>query len=297
MKKIKKGDIGKLVEWGYGAFDIVMKNNLVVSGCFLGQGISYVLDPRKSVLSSARTLTLYLAIYAVVSIILIITNYSKIVSMGHEMMGDMLLGTIRGKRKAKAKAMELIPDKHKAKLPRANINVEESNAELDAKFKKSEEKIKGVKSKGKILVILAYLLITAAAVVLYILDNLSVVIVNITIGVIIIVHGVSNLVSALRIKDGVKLKNKKLSVFTSVFSILLGIMFIVLAWRTAVAMFRIIGAMLIVKSLLEFFVVIRNREILSSAKGTINDIKNQNKDKEKDKDKAAEDENKESAEE
>ena len=43
---------------------------------------------------------------------------------------------------------------------------------------------------------------------------------------------------------------------------------------------RICGIVMMAKGLMDLFFMIRNREVLSSAKGTINEIKNQGKDSE-----------------
>lgn len=57
-----------------------------------------------------------------------------------------------------------------------------------------------------------------------------------------------------------------------------GAVFIIFAWHSANIVMAIFGVLMIVKALMDLFVMIRNREVLSSAKSTINEIKQQKKD-------------------
>lgn len=76
--------------------------------------------------------------------------------------------------------------------------------------------------------------------------------------------------------DGeVKFKNRGLSIFLACVSIVLGVIFILASWETSVLATQIIGATLMVKSFMELVIAFRNREILSSVKETIAQIKSQ----------------------
>ena len=68
---------------------------------------------------------------------------------------------------------------------------------------------------------------------------------------------------------------KAVSLIPGIFSIVLGVVFVLLPARSAAFVYRITGGMLLIKVIGEYFVMIRNREVLSSVKDTIQQIKDQ----------------------
>ena len=56
----KKGKLGKTIDWGVGAFDVIMKSKLVSIGCFLYTGFCHLLNPRGSLRWTAGVLALCL---------------------------------------------------------------------------------------------------------------------------------------------------------------------------------------------------------------------------------------------
>ena len=71
------------------------------------------------------------------------------------------------------------------------------------------------------------------------------------------------------------MKNRRLSLALGIFTVALGVAFTVLVWNTAVIVMQIFGAVLILKGIADLVLMIRNREILSSVKDTVQQIKQQ----------------------
>lgn len=80
---MKKERIGKSVGWGIGAFGIIMKSKLVSIGCFLFTGVMHVINPRGGLRWTAGMLAGFVALYAVVSIIFVLTNKNETVGKGY----------------------------------------------------------------------------------------------------------------------------------------------------------------------------------------------------------------------
>lgn len=59
-----------------------MKNKLVVIGCMLFQGIIHMINPRGSLQWSAGMLSIFVALYALVSIVFLLTNKNETVGKG-----------------------------------------------------------------------------------------------------------------------------------------------------------------------------------------------------------------------
>ena len=69
-----------------------MKNKLVVIGCMLFQGIIHMINPRGSLQWSAGMLSIFVALYALVSIVFLLTNKNETVGKGKMKMNMELTG-------------------------------------------------------------------------------------------------------------------------------------------------------------------------------------------------------------
>ena len=107
--------------------------------------------------------------------------------------------------------------------------------------------------------------------------DVTVTAVHIIVGALMIADGLSGIAAILSAsKNGISFKDKTFSVIANTFSVVIGAAFILLAWNTAELSMILCGVVMIVKGLMDLYIMLRNREFLSSVKGTFNEIKNLN---------------------
>lgn len=268
-----KKKLGSWLNWGLGAFSLVMKNKLVAIGCFLVTGLFHTFNPVGSLDWDTMMLSLMLMLYAAVSFIFVLTNENEKVGKGQEIAGGLIKGYFEGQRDNAARGQSLF-----SKDKTLSEHTKASNDRLDERVWKYSEKEKEKKktSAGKIALMITYILLMALSVVIFIWRANFVNIVQIIIGALLIADGISSLVTvAAAYKSGLPMKNKVVSMVLGIFTIGLGVTFILVPADTSALVYRITGALLIVKAVSEFIVMIRNREIISSVKDTIIQIKEQ----------------------
>ena len=111
---------------------------------------------------------------------------------------------------------------------------------------------------------------------MFLWQSIFVNIVQVVFGALLIADGISSVITVTAAyNSNVPAKNKTVSLILGIFTIALGIVFVLLPANSAALVYQIIGALLIIKAIGEFFVMIRNRELLSSVKETIHQIKEQ----------------------
>lgn len=99
---------------------------------------------------------------------------------------------------------------------------------------------------------------------------------HIIVGALMIADGLSGIAAIVSAsKNGAPLKSKTFSVIANAVSVIIGAAFILIAWNTAELTMIICGIVMIAKGLMDLYIMIRNREILSNIKGIFNDIKHQ----------------------
>ena len=268
-----KEKIEKLFTWGAGTFNLVMKNKLVSVGCFLVPGLFHTFNPVGSLDWDTMMLSLMLMLYAVVSLIFVLSDGNKKVGKGQEIAGDLVKGYFEGQKENAAKGQEVL-----SKNEKLNKHIKASNERFDERVEKISEieKKKKKSSPRKIVMIIIYSLLLALAVAIFIWRSVFVNVVQIIIGIVLVSDGISSLIPVVAAyKSRLPMKNKIISTILGFFTIGLGITFILLPANTSAWVYRITGMLLIIKAVSEFIVMIRNREVFSSVKETIEQIKNQ----------------------
>jgi uncharacterized membrane protein HdeD (DUF308 family) len=272
-----KEKLGKTVDWGVGAVNIVMGSKIVTIGCFLYTGINNIINPRGGLRFTALMLAGFVALYALVSIIFVLTNKNEKVSQGKEMVGDMVKGVVDGYKNPLTQGKELAS---KSKV--ISGRKKDSDNKFGNSIKKLSERQKKEIKAGKAVLIIIYSLLFVGAGVLFFWPEATVTLVHIIIGALLIADGFSSLAASVAaVRNGIPLKDKLLSLIVCAFSFIIGLAFILMAWNTAEFTMRLGGIVLLIKGLVDLFIMIRNRELISTAAKTISDIKYQG-DKESD---------------
>lgn len=267
------GKIGQIFTWGVSTYRLVMKNKLVAVLCFLVPGLFHTFNPVGSLNWDVMILSLTLMLYAVVSIIFVLTNENTKVGKGQEIAEDLVKGYFEGQRDHAAIGQELL-----SKSKTLSEHTKASNERLDKRVEKLSEKREQKKSTspGKNVMMIIYIFLLAIAVAMFIWRSFFVNVVQIIIGCLLIADAISSLITvAAAYKSGLPMKDKIVSVILSIFTIGLGVTFILLPANTSALVYRITGIMLIVKAVSELIVMIHNREVFSSIKDTIDQIKEQ----------------------
>ncbi len=274
MKKreLNKENIGKSVGWSIGAFNIIMDSKLVSIGCFLVIGVLHVIDPAGGLRFTARLLAGFIALYALVSVILILSNNNKTVAKGKEIAGGLVKGVIDGNRDPIKSGQELT-----SKNKTVSKRHKESNSKMDSSMRALAEKQRKEPKAGKVIMLIFYLILLVGSVILFFWTDVTVTAVHIIVGALMIADGLSGIAAILSAsKNGISFKDKTFSVIANTFSVVIGAAFILLAWNTAELSMILCGVVMIVKGLMDLYIMLRNREFLSSVKGTFNEIKNLN---------------------
>ena len=260
-----------MFNWGVGAFQIVMKNKIVSTWCFLIPGITHLFKPIGSLDWDTMMLSLLLMLYSVVSIIFVFTNKNELAGKGRELAGGFVKGYFEGQRDNASIGQELL-----ANDSVIGEHMKASNERLDKRVEKLTEKQKKSGTLGKTALLIFYTLLLLLAICMFLWQSIFVNIVQVVFGALLIADGISSVITVTAAyNSNVPAKNKTVSLILGIFTIALGIVFVLLPANSAALVYQIIGALLIIKAIGEFFVMIRNRELLSSVKETIHQIKEQ----------------------
>ena len=262
------GKIGRSIGWSVDAIRLISKNKIVTSCFFLIQGAIYLFAPVRTMRRDARSLALMLALYAVVSIILVLTD-SETVSKGQSLAGGLVSRFFKKKQNIATMERDSLPE---------NIETNARNAttgRMDSIREKIKEKHDATHSACKVLLLLFYILLLIVSAVLFFNQDVSIRVVHIVLGLLMITDSVMSILSLFSDDEVFAVKNRSLSVFLACVSIALGVVFLLFSWETSVLATQIIGASLMIKSLTELVIAYRNREILSSVKETLVQIKPQ----------------------
>ena len=258
---------GGLITRGADTIRLAMTNKIVVSVSFLIQGVYRLLVPQRVMNWEAKVISLILALYALVSLILVLTNSPR--SVKHqEIAGGFVKDLYLKKKRTADKEQELLPENSAAK-----DNANESNKHRSAFENRMIQKHEKTKSVSRIVMLIFYAVVLSISVFMLFNNAIAVHVNHILVGLILIVDAVLSIISFTSAKDMVHYKNYKLSIALAVFTVILGLLFIVSPAKTSIVVMRIIGATLILKSIADLIIAFRNREILSSAKDTFEQIK------------------------
>lgn len=265
--------IKRSIGWGADAARLIAKNKLVTSCFFLIKGAIYLVSPVRSLRTDIVTLSILLALYALVSIVLVLTD-SQTVSKGQALAGGLLEGFWGRKQDVAARQQELLP-----KDTSMDTLSKSLGSRMDDLHDKASEKHAGAHSACKAALLLFYILLLIVAAVLFFRKDVSIHVIHIVLGLLMIVDGALSIGSAVSNGEALSMKNRRLSIILACVSIALGVSFILVSWETTVLTTQIVGAVLMIKSLMELVIAYRNREIISSAKETIDEIRAQGKTK------------------
>ena len=264
-----KEKVGRIFEWGFGAFQIVMQNKIVSIGCFLVTGLYWTFSPVGSLRWDAGMLAVILAFYAVMSFILVLTNYNEKALKGRDLAGGFVQGYLDGKKNTAVQHQELFT---KSKVVDKHTRV--SNERLNKRIEQLSERQEKIRARSRTVLLILYAFLFALSVFLFIQRTVTVYIIHILFGLLLIFDGATGLISIIAaMRSGLPVKNKVVSLILSSVTLAVGLMYIVFSWNTAVVGIRVGGILLIVKAVIEYIIMIRNREVSLSVKDTLKEIK------------------------
>ena len=267
---VLKEKIQRFFDWGAGTYKIVMKNKLVSIICFLIPGFFHTFSPEGSLRWDAGIMTLLLGLYGLTSFILVLTDRQKAVK-GRELAETLVHNYFEEKRESASKKQKIIS----------------KNAVLDDSAKKAEEwhdrqkdmmeeKHRKYLNRSKIVLLIVYGLLTALSVLMFIHRDTTLHVSHVLLGLMLLVDGMASLVSTLAaIKSNLPVGHKVLALIISIFTLMLGVLFIVVPHDVAAITMRISGILLLLKGIPEIIVLILNRGIAPSVKDTIQELKDQ----------------------
>ena len=262
------GKIGSSIGWGIGAIRLISKNKIVTSCFFLIQGAIYLFAPVRTLRRDVGTLALMLALYAIISIVLVLTD-SETVSKGQSLAGGLVTGFFNKKKNLATREQDSLPENFATNARKT------TTSRMDTVQDKIREKHDQTHSVCKVLLLLFYILLLIVSVILFFNKDVSIRVVHVILGLLMITDSVMSIASIFTDGEVLLTKNRGLSVFLACVSIVLGIIFILVSWDTSVLATQIIGITLMIKSFTELVIAFRNREVLSSVKETIAQIKSQ----------------------
>ncbi len=271
-----KEKIGKCLNWGIGAFSIIMKNKLVVIGCMLFQGIIHMINPRGSLQWSAGMLSIFVALYALVSIVFLLTNKNETVGKGKKIAGDLVQGTIKGNKDPALQGQDLV-----SKDKVIDKKTQESNNRWDERMQVLAEKQKQEPKAPKIVMLIFYTIMLIGAVLLFFWQDVTINAIHIVVGLLLIVDGISTIASIVTArKNDLPMKDEKLNLVVSILSVIVGAVFIIFCWSSADMTMKVFGAIMTAKGLTDLIILLRNRQFVFSIKDTLRQIKEQGKEEE-----------------
>lgn len=262
-----------LVKWGIDAFSLIMANNLVISCTALITGLFHLFMPEQSMMFDSMILSLLMIVYASISIVLVITNYNKKVAKHQDIAGNLVKGFVDGKTSEAVKNQEFISEKTSAP-----IDPERSAKAIGAVSDKISDIHKKSRNVSRNIMLAFYIVILAISIFLLIRRDIAVHINHLLLGAVLIVDGVTRIISTFSAKKTYTVKNYWLSIVLSVLSVILGLLLFIMTSQTGILAMQIVSVIMILKSLGEFYVAFRNREVLSSLNGTLEQLKQQGSD-------------------
>ena len=207
--------ISRLFNWGVGAFQIVMKNKIVSTGCFLIPGITHLFKPIGSLDWDTMMLSLLLMLYSVVSIIFVFTNKNELAGKGRELAGGFVKGYFEGQRDNASIGQELL-----AKDSVIGEHMKESNKRLDKRVEKLTEKQKNTGTLGKTALLIFYTLLLLLAICMFLWRSIFVNIVQVIFGALLIADGISSVITVrAAYKSNAPVKNNTVLLIMGIFTI------------------------------------------------------------------------------
>ena len=267
-----KDKFAKLVNRGINIFGILMKCKLVTIIIFLFTGTLHIIDPRGGLRGTVTMLTIFIALYAFLSIIFILTKKNQAVGEGKKFASDMVKETFKGDGNPISKINEILSQNEKYEKKVSNS---ETKARWDKRIKMVTERHKKTPKAGVAVMCIFYILLLIAAVFMFFWPDATIYTVHIILGALLAFDGISGIWTVISARiNKVPMKGKILSVLFNLLSIAVGLFFIIYSGDTADFTMVICGVVLVLKALSDLVIMIRNKELISTIKSTLDEIKN-----------------------
>lgn len=267
-----KDKFAKLVNRGINIFGILMKCKLVTIIIFLFTGTLHIIDPRGGLRGTVTMLTIFIALYALLSIIFILTKKNQTVGEGKKFASDMVKETFKGDGNPISKINEILSQNEKYEQKVANS---ETKARWDKRIKMLTERHDKTPKAGVVVMCIFYVLLLFAAVFMFFWPDATIYAVHIILGALLVFDGLSGIWTVISAKiNGIPMKGKLLSVLFNLLSIAVGLFFIIYSGDTADFTMVLCGIVLVLKAISDLVIMIHNRELISTIKSTLDEIKN-----------------------
>ena len=117
-----KWKLSGLVNRGIGAFGVLMNCKLVSIIIFLFTGTLHIIDPRGGLRGTVTMLSLFIALYALLSIVFILTGSNDKVGEGKKFASDMVRDTFKGDGNPMMKINEVLSQNEKFEKGMSGLN-------------------------------------------------------------------------------------------------------------------------------------------------------------------------------
>lgn len=268
-----KWKLSGLVDRGIGAFGVLMNCKLVSIIIFLFTGTLHIIDPRGGLRGTVTMLSLFIALYALLSIVFILTGSNDKVGEGKKFASDMVRDTFKGDGNPMVKINEVLSQNEKFERGMSGLN---TKSKWDQRIQKLNERHNKQTQASKFVMIVFYIILLASTVVLFAFPDDAISLVHIIFGAMLIFDGASGVWGIIVAKrSGIPMKGQWASFFLNLLSVVIGVVFIILSNDSADFTMMLCGIVLVVKALSDLFIMIRNHELISTVKNTVNEIKYQ----------------------
>ena len=268
-----KWKLSGLVNRGIGAFGVLMNCKLVSIIIFLFTGTLHIIDPRGGLRGTVTMLSLFIALYALLSIVFILTGSNDKVGEGKKFASDMVRDTFKGDGNPMVKINEVLSQNEKFEKGMSGLN---TTSKWNQRIQKLNERHNKQTQASKFVMIVFYIILLACTVVLFAWPDDAISLVHIIFGALLIFDGASGVWGIIVAKrSGIPMKGQWASFFLNLLSVVIGVVFIILSNDSADFTMMLCGIVLVVKALSDLFIMIRNHELISTVKNTVNEIKHQ----------------------
>lgn len=268
-----KWKLSGLVNRGIGAFGVLMNCKLVSIIIFLFTGTLHIIDPRGGLRGTVTMLSLFIALYALLSIVFILTGSNDKVGEGKKFASDMVRDTFKGDGNPMVKINEVLSQNEKFEKGMSGLN---TKSKWNQRIQKLNERHNKQTQASKFVMIVFYIILLASTVVLFAWPDDAISLVHIIFGAMLIFDGASGVWGIIVAKrSGIPMKGQWASFFLNLLSVVIGVVFIILSNDSADFTMMLCGIVLVVKALSDLFIMIRNHELISTVKNTVNEIKHQ----------------------
>ena len=268
-----KDKLNVLVNRGIGAFGVLMKCKVVSIIIFLFTGVLHIIDPRGGLRGTVTMLSVFIALYALLSFICVLSGSNEKAEEGKKFASDMVKDTFKGDGNPLVKINEVLSQNEKYKNKMSNSA---AKAKWDRRMQKLIQRHESQQKASKVIMCIFYVVLFGAAIMLFVWPDATISTVHIILGALLIFDGFSGIWGIISArKTGIPLKGKWASFFLNLLSVAIGLVFLFMSDDTADFTMVLCGIVLVVKALSDLFIMIRNKELISTVKEAVNEIKNQ----------------------